>query len=43
MSSTDSWEYELLYSREFTDTAEPDDGLILPDDYLVIDRVFLEK
>jgi hypothetical protein len=43
MSSTESWEYELLYSRELTDTAEADDGLILPDDYIVIDRVFLEK
>jgi hypothetical protein len=43
MSSTEPWEYELLYSRELTDTAEPDDGLILPDDYLVIDRVFLDK
>ena len=43
MSSTDPWEYELLYSRELTGTAEPDDGAILPDDYLVIARVFLDK
>ena len=26
MSSTEPWEYELLYSRELTDTAEDDDG-----------------
>ena len=43
MSSTEPWEYELLYSRELTGTAEPDDGAILPDDYLVIARVFLDK
>jgi hypothetical protein len=42
-SSTEPWEYELLYSRELTGTAEPDDGVILPDDYLVIARVFLDK
>jgi hypothetical protein len=43
MSSTEPWEYELLYSRELTGTAEHDDGVILPDDYLVIARVFLDK
>jgi hypothetical protein len=43
LSSTDPWEYELLYSRELTGTAERDDGAILPDDYLGIARVFLEK
>jgi hypothetical protein len=43
MSGTEPWEYELLYSRELTGTAEPDDGVILPDDYLVIARVFLDK
>ena len=43
MSSTEPWEYELLYSRELTDTAEDDDGAILPDDYLCIARVFLDK
>ena len=43
MSSTEPWEYELLYSRELTGTAEHDDGAILPDDYLVIARVFLDK
>ena len=43
MSSTEPWEYELLYSRELTDTAEDDDGAILPDDYLGIARVFLDK
>src|SRR5215475_9315696 len=43
MSSTEPWEYELLYSRELTGTAERDDGAILPDDYLVIARVFLDK
>ena len=43
MSSTETWEYELLYPRELTDTAERDDGAILPDDYLVIAREFLGK
>jgi len=42
-SSTEPWEYELLYSRELTGTTERDDGAILPDDYLVIARVFLDK
>jgi hypothetical protein len=43
MSSTEPWEYALLYERELTSTAERDDGAILPDDYLVIARVFLDK
>jgi len=43
MSGPEPWEYELLYSRELTGTAEHDDGAILPDDYLVIARVFLDK
>jgi len=43
LSSTGPWEYELLYARELTGTAERDDGAILPDDYLVISRVFLEQ
>jgi hypothetical protein len=43
MSSSEPWEYELLYAREITGTAERDDGAILPDDYLVISRVFLEQ
>jgi hypothetical protein len=42
-SSTVPWEYELLYARELTGTAERDDGAILPDDYLGIARVFLDK
>src|SRR5262245_5865593 len=42
-SSTEPWEYELLYSRELTGTTERDDGAILPDDYLGIARVFLDK
>jgi hypothetical protein len=42
MSSPGPWEFELLYARELTGTAERDDGAILPDDYLVISRVFLE-
>ena len=42
-SSTEPWEYELLYSRELTGTAERDDGAILPDDYLGIAQVFLDK
>jgi hypothetical protein len=41
--STEPWEYELLYSRELTGTTERDEGTILPDDYLVIARVFLDK
>jgi len=43
LSSTEPWEYELFYSRELTGTAERDDGAILPDDYLGIARVFLDK
>jgi hypothetical protein len=43
MSSTEPWEYELLYARELTGSAEPDDGAILPDDYRVIARVFLDE
>jgi hypothetical protein len=43
MSSTELWEYELLYAPELTGSAEPDDGAILPDDYLVIARVFLDE
>ncbi len=43
MSSTEPWEYDLLYARELTDIAERDDGALLPDDYLVIARVFLDK
>jgi hypothetical protein len=43
LSSTEPWEYELLYSRELTGTAERDDGAILPDDYLGIAQVFLDK
>jgi len=43
MSSTEPWEYELLYARELTDTAERDERAILPDDYLGIARVFLDK
>jgi hypothetical protein len=43
MSSPGPWEFELLYARELTGTAERDDGAILPDDYLVISRVFLEQ
>ena len=42
LSSTGPWEYELLYARELTGSAERDDGAILPDDYLGIARVFLE-
>jgi hypothetical protein len=42
-SSTEPWEYELLYSRELTGTTERDDGAILPDDYLGIAQVFLDK
>jgi hypothetical protein len=43
MSSTEPWEYDLLYARELTDIAERDDGAILPDDYLSIAQVFLDK
>jgi hypothetical protein len=43
MSHTEPWEYELLYSRELTGTAERDDGSLLPDDYLSIARIFLDK
>ena len=43
LSNTESWEYELLYPRELTGTAERDDGAILPDDYLGIALVFLDK
>jgi hypothetical protein len=43
MSSTEPWEYDLLYARELTGSAEPDDRAILPDDYLVIARVFLDE
>jgi hypothetical protein len=43
MSSTEPWEYELLYARELTGSAETDDGALLPDDYLVIARVFLDE
>jgi hypothetical protein len=43
MSSTEPWEYALLYTREITGTDEPDDGAILPDDYRVIARVFLDE
>jgi hypothetical protein len=43
MSSTEPWEYALLYSSEFTGSAERDDRAILPDDYLVISQVFLDK
>jgi len=43
VSSTEPWEDELLFVRELTGSAEPDDGAILPDDYLVIARVFLDE
>ena len=43
LSSTEPWEYELLYARELTSTTERDDGAILPDDYRVIARLFLDK
>ena len=42
MSSPGPWEYELLYTRELTGTTEREDGAILPDDYLVIARLFLD-
>jgi hypothetical protein len=43
VSNTEPWEYALLYSREFTGSAERDDRAILPDDYVVISQVFLDK
>jgi hypothetical protein len=43
MSSTEPWEYDLLYARELTGIDERDDGAILPDDYLGIAQVFLDK
>ena len=43
MSSTEPWEYDLLYAPELTGIAERDDGAILPDDYLGIAEVFLDK
>ena len=43
LSNREPWEYELLFARELTGSAEPDDGAILPDDYLVIARVFLDE
>ena len=43
LSGPEPWEYDLLYARELTGTTERDDGTILPDDYLSIARVFLEK
>src|SRR5919108_4580926 len=43
LSSTEPWEYELLYARELSGPAEHDDGAILPDDYLGIARVFLDQ
>jgi hypothetical protein len=42
-SSPEPWEYELLYARELTGTTEREDGALLPDDYLVIARMFLDK
>ena len=42
-SNAGPWEYELLYARELTGTTEGEDGAILPDDYLVIARMFLDK
>ena len=43
LSSTEPWEYTLLYAPELSGTAESDDRAILPDDYLVIARVFLDE
>lgn len=43
LSGTGPWEYELLYAHEFSGTAEHDDGALLPDDYRVIARVFLDQ
>jgi hypothetical protein len=42
-SSAAPWDYELFYARELTGTTEREDGAILPDDYLVIARMFLDK
>ena len=42
-SSAGPWEYELFYARELTGTTEREDGAILPDDYLVIARMFLDQ
>jgi hypothetical protein len=36
------WEYELLYPRELTDTADQDDSAMLPEDYVAIAQVFLD-
>lgn len=38
-----AWEYELLYAPEATETADDDNGLILPNDYLAIAQVFLDR
>ena len=43
MSSAAPWEDELLYARELTGTTEREDGALLPDDYLVIARMFLDQ
>jgi hypothetical protein len=43
MSSADRWDYELFDARALTSTIEGEDGAILPDDYLVIARVFLAQ
>ena len=37
------WVYELIYPRELTGVVERDDRAMLPDDYLVIARVFLDE
>ena len=42
-SNAGPWEYELFYARELTGTTEREDGAILPDDYLVIARMFLDQ
>ena len=42
-SSAGPWEYELFYAPELTGTTEREDGAILPDDYLFIARMFLDK
>lgn len=42
-SSAGPWEEELFYTRELTGTIEREDGAILPDDYLSIARMFLDK
>ena len=41
--STEQWEDELLYPRELSGLAERDDRAMLPDDYRVIARVFLDE